>query len=259
MPRQRREDKVRFMRSQYYDGQLMTLPAKYKLSNIIDPASLPEPLPLNTARPRPDSDVYDFPSRYWPSPDTDLVSEDTSATELWEQCSRNVASTSSGRNGGRTDNRADNRTGNSRRENKSNSSTTRSYKGITQCIPITNSKIHEALVDIESLSRKEQDDRLLVMKSKFSHEDYAVIKQIVEDKRTEYIRAFRKSYIERGLGPLPRSDNSAYLARELKRRVACQESGLDWKKTKWPPLRRKHHMPARHAINVPRVQESDVL
>ncbi|XP_033735734.1 uncharacterized protein LOC117324165 [Pecten maximus] len=251
MPRQRREDKVRFTRSQYYEGQLMTLPAKYKLSNIIDPASIPEPLSFNTPRPRPDPDVYDFPDQYWPSPDTTLVPEDMSATELWEHCSRNVASSSSGRTNGRTDNR--------RRENKSNSSTTRSYKNIPKCIPITNNKIQEALVDIECLSRKEQDDRLLVLKSKFSDEDYAIIEQIVDDKRSEYVRAFGRSYLERGLGPVPRSDNSVYLARELKRRVACQESGLDWKKTKWPPMRRKHHLPIRHEINVPRVKESETL
>ncbi|XP_060068941.1 uncharacterized protein LOC132549057 [Ylistrum balloti] len=250
MPRQRREDKVRFMRSQYYEGDMMTLPAKYKLSNIIDPASLPEPLSFNTFRPRPDPDVCDFPARYWPSPDTSLIPEDMSASELWEHCSRNVAS-SSGRASGRTDNR--------RRENKSNSSTTRSYKNIPKCIPITNNRIHEAVVDIERLPRKEQDDRLMVLKSKFSEKDYEILEQIVEDKRAEYLRVFRKSYLERGLGPVPRSDNSAYLARELKRRVACQECGLDWKKTKWPPMRRKHHLPVRHEINMPCVMQNDVV
>ncbi|OWF53757.1 uncharacterized protein LOC110445989 [Mizuhopecten yessoensis] len=249
MPRQKREDKVRFMRSQLYEGQLMRLPAKYKLSNIIDPASLPEPLSFHTPRPRPDSDVYDFPARYWPSPNTSLVPENMSAIELWEQCSKNVASSSSGRPSGRTDNR--------RRENKSNSSTTRSYNNISTCIPITNNRVHEAVVDLENLSRKEQDDRLLVLKAKLSDKDYAIIEQIVDDKRTEYIRAFCKSYTERGLGPIPRSDNPAYLARELKRRVACQENGLDWKKVKWPTIRRKHHLPARHEINVPRVEESE--
>lgn len=47
MPRQRRPDKVQFLRTPYYEGSQITLPHKYKYSNIIDHNSLPVPFPNN--------------------------------------------------------------------------------------------------------------------------------------------------------------------------------------------------------------------